>query len=85
MLVKILDMQECYVDMLKEATGSKTASGAVEQAAIAYLAQKESMKEIATQCDSLQRRLDAALRIIEGARSAAALLLEKTGQRDLLD
>ncbi|WP_367597495.1 hypothetical protein [Pseudomonas fulva] len=80
MLVKILDMDAATVDALKAVTGRKTASGAVETAALAYLAQRTTIHDLRDQVAQLTAQLEVAKRTIEGARSAAALLLEKTGQ-----
>lgn len=80
MLVKIQDMDESTVEMLKGITGKKTGSGAVETAAIAYIAQCETIRHLREQEAKLMARLEAAERTIQRARAAASELLERTGQ-----
>ncbi|MBK4989446.1 hypothetical protein [Pseudomonas sp. S36] len=80
MLVKIQDMDASTVDVLKGITGKKTASGAVETAALAYIAQRETIAHLRANEAKLTARLEAAERTIQGARAAASELLERTGQ-----
>ncbi|MBV4491598.1 hypothetical protein [Pseudomonas oryzicola] len=80
MLVKIQDMDESTVEMLKAITGKRTGSGAVEAAAIDYIAQCDTIKRLREQEASLTARLEAAERTIQRARAAASELLERTGQ-----
>lgn len=85
MLVKILDADPDFVDSLKLSTGASTASKAYAYAAEHHADLRAQIGDLHSQNAALSRRLELALRTIDGARSAAALLLEKTSQRDLLD
>jgi len=85
MLVKILDADDDLVDRLKFVTGCATASKAFVFAATAYLGQLETGARQRDKIARLEARLAIAEQTIQRARSAAALLLEKTSQGDLLD
>lgn len=80
MLIKIQDMDEPTVERLKAITGKRTGSGAVETAAIAYIAQLETINDLRDKEAQLTARLEAAERTIQRARAAAAELLERTDQ-----
>lgn len=84
MLVKIPDMNDEVIAELKRTTGARTGSRAVYLAALGYLEYCKIVPELDKEIAQLKGRLTAALQVIEGARSAAALLVEKTGQGDLL-
>lgn len=85
MLIKIPNADDKFVESLKRATGVATGSKAYEKAAADY---DYLVKTVAWQKGEIAR-LEGVIRqrdqVIEGARSAAALLLEKTGQGDLLN
>ncbi|OSN64801.1 MULTISPECIES: hypothetical protein [Pseudomonas syringae group] len=85
MLVKILDADPEFVEALKSQTGTTTASKAFVHAADRYQHLRVKIDDQRILIESLTSDLARANRVIEGARSAAALLLEKTGQLDLLD
>ncbi|WP_122669807.1 hypothetical protein [Pseudomonas viridiflava] len=85
MLVKILDANPEFVEALKSQTGTTTASKAFAYAADRYQHLRCEIWDQAVLIESLTSDLAKANRVIEGARTAAALLLEKTGQLDLLD
>lgn len=85
MLVKLNDCPDDLVTDLKRLTGEATASKAVFRAAVEY---ERLLLELEQTRQSLDLQSLEVLRlreVIEGARSAAALLLERTGQGDLLD
>lgn len=85
MLIKITDADERFVEKLKTATGTATGSKAYVKAAADY---DYLVKTVAWQKGEIARLEDMIRRrdqTIEGARSAAALLLEKTSQGDLLE
>lgn len=47
------------------------------------LALRAQIGDLVSENASLKRRLDSALRTIEGARSAAAVLLDRTAQQGM--
>ncbi|RMN08832.1 MULTISPECIES: hypothetical protein [Pseudomonas syringae group] len=85
MLVKILDADPEFVDSLKLATGASTGSKAYVYAAERHADLRAQIVDLHSQNAALRRRLELALRTIQGARSAAALLLDHTGQLDFPD
>ncbi|MFG0540465.1 hypothetical protein ACF8EA_09700 [Pseudomonas sp. YQ_5] len=84
MLVKIPDMDDDVIAELKRTTGTRTGSRAVYLASLGYLEYHKICAEQDKEIADLRQKLAAAAQVIEGARSAAALLLEKTGQTELL-
>jgi len=85
MLVKILDADDTFVEILKRNTSTTTASKAYAHAADRYQTLVLMIDDLRLQNDRLKTDLKRSRGIIEGARSAAAHLLEKTSQADLLD
>lgn len=85
MLIKILDADAEFVERLKRNTGCTTASKAYVYAAENHELLRAQVGDLVSEVAALKRRLDTAHRTIEGARSAAHLLLEHTAQRDMLD
>lgn len=85
MLVKILDADEVFVEKLKALTGEGTASKAFLKSALMFDFYLQKTGDLTDQVCRLQDEARRLKQIISGARSAAALLLEKTGQEDLFD
>ena len=85
MLVKILDADDDFVESLKRETGATTASKAYVKAAESYYPDQQLISLLRHQAKIDCGRIERLQSVIEGARSAAAHLLEKTGQPDLLD
>jgi len=83
MLVKILDADPEFVDALKRHTRETTGSKAYAKAAFEYQLQRVKISDLERALDELARKYDRACTVIENARSAAAVLLEKTAQTDL--
>jgi hypothetical protein len=83
MLIKFEDDQS-VADLLRAHYGEKTASKGYQRAAREVIAQHKEIRRLRGEVEALQERLLQRDQLIEGARSAAALLLEKTGQKDLL-
>jgi hypothetical protein len=84
MLVKILDADPDFVEALKNQTRQNTGSKAYAKAAFEYQLMRVKIADLERQIEDLDRRHDVALAVIENARSAAALLLDRTAQ-GLLD
>lgn len=80
MLIKITDFDDALLEQLKQRTFQTTGSKAVLKATQDYLVTLKENEHLMREVADLQRRLALAEQVIEGARSAAALLLEKTGQ-----
>lgn len=85
MLVKILDADPDFVETLKRRTGTTTGSKAYAYAADRHHTLTSMIDDLRIQNDRLKSDLIRARSIIEAARSAAAQLLDKTSQTDLLD
>lgn len=83
MLIKFEDDQS-LADLLRAHYGEKTASKGYQRAAREVIAQHKEIRRLRGEVEALQERLLQRDQLIEGARSAAALLLEKTGQKDHL-
>ena len=83
MLVKILDADPDFVETLKRQTQTATASKAFAHAADRYQHLRLAIQDQEILIESLTADLAKANRIIEGARSAAAQLLEKTAQSEM--
>jgi hypothetical protein len=84
MLVKILDADPDFVDELKAATQSTTASKAYAKAASSYSFLQHQIDALRLDNARYERELLEAHQTIQRARSAAAQLLEYTSQGDLL-
>lgn len=84
MLVKITDFPDGLADLLRRLTSQATASKAVLVAASAYPTLVDDLAQSDMQIEHLETEILRLRSIIEGARSSAALLLEKTAQGDLL-
>ncbi len=85
MLVKITDFPDGLADLLRRLTSQATASKAVLVAASAYPTLVDDLAQSDMQIEHLETEILRLRLIIEGARSAAALLLEKTAQGDLME
>ncbi|WP_413791121.1 MULTISPECIES: hypothetical protein [unclassified Pseudomonas] len=77
MLVKILDADSDFVEALKRQTRTNTASKAYAHAAFEYQLLRNQIGDLEILVESLQTELDAANEVIQGARTAAALLLDR--------
>lgn len=84
MLLKIIDFPDQLADDLKFVTGQATASKAVLHAATRYSALLADFNFQTLDIEKLEHEIVRLHSIIEGARSAAALLLDHTAQEDLL-
>ena len=84
MLVKLNDFDDDLAGRLRAKTGESTASKAVLTAANEYLPLLFKLELKEREIQQLREELLVASQVIEGARSAAALLLEKTSQGSLL-
>jgi hypothetical protein len=82
MLVKILDADPDFVEALKTSTGTTTGSKAYAYAAANYSQLSQKVMQSLIDKRALLNEIDRLERIIEGARSAAAQLLERTGQSE---
>lgn len=85
MLVKITDFPDGLADLLRRLTSQATASKAVLVAASAYPTLVDDLAQSDMQIEHLETEILRLRSIIEGARCAAALLLEKTAQGDLME
>lgn len=83
MLVKILDADDQFVELLKSQTGTNTASKAYAHAAECYGMYLTANGLLELEIDTLRHKVARLESVIEGARSAAALLLDRTSQTDL--
>ena len=83
MLVKILDADDQFVESLKHATGSTTASKAYVNAAESFLSNRELIALLRGRAEEDFAKIQRLESIIEGARSAAAQLLDKTSQQEI--
>lgn len=83
MLLKIIDFPDQLADDLKSVTGQATASKAVLHAASKYSALLTDFNFQSLDVEKLEQEVVRLRTIIEGARSAAALLLDHTAQEDL--
>ena len=82
MLIKFEDDQ-AVADMLRAHYGEKTASKGYQRAAREVVDQHREIRRLRDQIRSLEERIQCRDQVLEGARAAAALLLEKTGQKDM--
>ncbi|MBP1143226.1 hypothetical protein JOE33_000171 [Pseudomonas sp. PvP027] len=85
MLIKITDADPDFVEKLKSLTSKNTGAKAYAHAAECYGMYVTANALAVLEIDQLKDEISRLRAVIEGARSAAALLLEKTGQLDLLD
>jgi len=83
MLIKLSDFDDDLAERLKSRTGQSTGSKAVLEAANQYLPLLLKLDHRDREIEDLRRRLDRANQVIEDARSAAAQLLDKTGQTSI--
>ena len=72
------------VDQLSDSLEIKTASKVVQHCFMEYPSLVEERDQLQADLLAAEQRIAALEQRIEGARSAAALLLEKVGQDDLL-
>lgn len=84
MLIKFEDDQ-AVADLLRAHYGEKTASKGYQRAAREVIDQHKEIRRLRSQVDTLQERLLQRDQLIEGARAAASLLLEKTGQKEMFN
>lgn len=84
MLIKF-DADQVLVDRLKAFTGQGVGSKAFHKAAEDALRLHSDLKFARADLADAQRTIAALKQTLERARSAAALLLEATGQGDMLD
>lgn len=82
MLIKF-DADQSLADLLKAQYGQKVASKAFALAASDALELASEVRRLRHLVDTLTERNKAQAQLIEGARSVAALLLERVGQTDL--
>lgn len=82
MLIKFEDDQS-VADLLRAHYGEKTASKGYQRSAREVIDQHKEIRRLCGQVEDLQQRLLQRDQLIEGARAAAALLLEKTGQKEM--
>lgn len=85
MLVKILDADESFVEKLKFLTDETTASKAYVKAASMFDWHLKKTGDLTDEVGRLKHEVARLHQIIEGARLAAAHLLEKTSQADIFD
>ena len=85
MLVKITDFPDDMIEDLKRATGQATASKAVFFASTQFISVCAERDEAQINGLNVWHEVLRLRKIIEGARSSAALLLEKTAQGDLME
>jgi hypothetical protein len=71
------------VDLIRMHYGHKTASKAFASAAADAIPLFRRNQELQSVIESQKTEIARLLRVIENARSAAALLLEKTGQEEM--
>jgi len=80
----VRDFPDDLVDMLKQTTNTVAASKAVTHACYAYVGQRDEISRLRSRITELETAVRVQRQVIEGARSAAAVLLEHTAQGDLL-
>jgi hypothetical protein len=84
MLLKITDFPDDLADSLKFQTAQGTASKAVLQAAVSYIPNLEQILSLRHHNELQAIEIQRLRNLIEQARSAAALLVDKTSQGELL-
>jgi hypothetical protein len=84
MLIKLLDFPDDTADALKVFTGEATASKAVYRAADTYIANLEKIGSLKSHNELQAIEILRLRQLIESARFAAAALVDKTAQGDLL-
>lgn len=82
MLVK-LNPELSAVERLKSVTGTKTASKAYEIAGRDLPGMLSHIEDLYVEREELKQTIQVLRSTMEGARDAAALLLERTSQKDL--
>lgn len=80
MVIQLRGIDPQFIELLKVSTGQRTASKAFEYAATNYDLINAQVGQLIVENATLNRRLSEALDVIEGARTAASLLLDRTGQ-----
>jgi predicted RNA-binding Zn ribbon-like protein len=85
MVIQLRDVTETFVETLKAQTGQSTASKAFIHTAEQFETNQIDLSWQAGRIEELELQLKQARAIIEGARSAAALLLDRTAQADIFD
>lgn len=81
MLIKI-ELDDDSVDALKRATGHKVGSKAVARAALQLIPHTQKLVALENKVRDLELQISAYRQLVKQARTAAALLLEKTAQQD---
>lgn len=84
MLIKF-DADQVLVDQLKAFTGQAVGSKAFHIAARDALELSDQLRDMRRQLESARETIRVQRRTLDAARSAAAQLLEATGQGELLD
>ena len=85
MLIKFNEENEILIDNLKRYTKSVTAANAFRIAAAQYCHNQDLIEDQRSTIAELRLTIERYESIIENARSAAALLLERVSQADLFD
>lgn len=83
MLVKILDADPDFVKTLKAQTRQNTASKAYAYAASRYQVLRVEIDDQRYLIEALEADVARLKQVIEGARSAAAQLLDRTSQAEM--
>ena len=84
MLLKITDFPDDLAETLCAITGERTGSKAVMATIREFMRLTEWEASAQLRMAAMALEIERLNHIVEGARSAAALLVEKTGQGDLL-
>lgn len=84
MLIKF-EASDDDVNLMKAFTGQAVGSKAFHRAALDALELSKELRDLRSQLSQAQRTIAVQRQTLESARSAAALLLEKVGQGDLID
>lgn len=83
MVIQLRDVTDSFVELIKSQTGQTTASKAFMLAAERYGMYVTANAQAELEIDRLTSKIHRLESVIEGARSAAALLLDRTSQTDL--
>lgn len=83
-LLTIRDLPDDFVEKVKRATHCRVGSKAFIEAGHGFIVQKDKIARLERELAAAREQIKVYQQTIEGARSAAALLLERVGQGDLL-
>ena len=78
MIIQLRDVEKTEAETLKLITGQNTASGAYLYAASVYGFNQIEIADLRRELIQVKQQLSSAVEVIEGARTAAALLLDRT-------